>query len=81
MYKQGIKFRDKWEFERFALDFDELFNSFDVNAMKLKEYREIHSLDESVIHAKEELFYKPKQEEILKKTLVWIQILQQAKTL
>ena len=29
-YKRGEKFRDKWELERFALDFQELFNTFDI---------------------------------------------------
>ena len=54
-YKRGHKFRDKWEFERFAMDFEELLNSFEVKKMKLKEYRKLHSLEESVAHAKEQL--------------------------
>ena len=52
-YKRGEKFRDKWELERFALDFQELFNSFDTRGIKLREYRKLHSLEESVAHASE----------------------------
>ena len=54
-YKRGEKFRDKWELERLALDFQELFNTFDIKGVKLREYRKLHSLEEIVAHASEEL--------------------------
>ena len=47
-YKKGSVYRDKKEFEQFVEDVRHLFKSYDTKKMKMKDYRKIHSLEQSV---------------------------------
>ena len=46
-YVFNQKFKDKWEFEDYLRSVEKRLSRFNTHPMKLKEYRRMHSLEES----------------------------------